>query len=245
MVEVLQLLPPRCPVGSLVASLAPVPVMGFLRLWGSTSAPEQWESWGNCFKIKGEEVGLTSSFDGHFGLRVYFLLVGFPRFSWFWKNNPSMPAMETQHFGWLVFSLEFRVSEAVCFPKPTTNTCLTKWGPTVSVVAKPTVFFAYRKHRWSLKCKLLIQQNCFWIVMVLKTQRRKNRNKQFRQPKNGHSIIDTKLPSNVKMLQRKQHDHVWVDPELQIRSKLQANGIGSASSTVCRCINDFWDGLVP
>ena len=61
----------------------------------------------------------------------------------------------------------------------------------------------YRKHRWSLKCKLLIQQNCFWIVMVLKTQRRKNRNKQFRQPKNGHSIIDTKLPSNVKMLQRK------------------------------------------
>lgn len=142
MVEVLQLLPPRCPVGSLVASLAPVPVMSFLRLWGSTSAPEQWESWGNCFKIKGEEVGLTSSFDGHFGLRVYFFLVGFPRFSWLWKSNPSMPAMETQHFGWLVFSHEFRVSEAVCFPKPTTNTCLTKWGPTVSVVAKPTFFFA-------------------------------------------------------------------------------------------------------
>lgn len=26
------------------------------------------------------------------------------------------------------------------FPKPTTNTCLTKWGPTVSEVAKPTFF---------------------------------------------------------------------------------------------------------
>ena len=57
MVEVLQLLPPRCPVGSLVASLAPVPVMGFFATLRFHLSPRAMGELGELLQDQGRGGG--------------------------------------------------------------------------------------------------------------------------------------------------------------------------------------------
>lgn len=73
---------------------------------------------------------------------LFFFWSVFQDFRGFEKATLACPPWKPSILGDWRSHMSFGFPKQFVFSKPTTNTCLTKWGPTISVVAKPTFFFA-------------------------------------------------------------------------------------------------------